>query len=48
MSSKYIPGSGFDDRNAKDVSPRKDVSSGVPTGQSNDSQWGKYLSIAND
>lgn len=48
MSSKYIPGSGFDDRNAKDVSPRKETTSGTTTGQSNDSQWGKYLSIAND
>lgn len=48
MSSKYIPGSGFDDRNAKDVSPRKETTSGTTTGQSNDSQWSKYLSIAND
>lgn len=48
MSSKYIPGSGFDDRNAKDVSPKKDATSSTPTGQSNDSHWGKFLSIAND
>ena len=48
MSSKYIPGSGFDDRNTKDVSPRKDVASSASTGQSNDSQWNKFLSSAND
>lgn len=47
MSSKYIPGAGYDDRNNKDVSPKKETS-GLSTGQPNDSQWNKYLSISND
>lgn len=48
MSSKYIPAAGYDDKNSKDISPKKDTSSISSTGQLNDSQWGKYLSIAND
>lgn len=29
MSSKYIPGVGYDDRNIKDISPKKDTTSGL-------------------
>lgn len=48
MSSKYIPGAGYEDKNSKDISPKKDVASSGINNQGNDSQWSKYLSLAND
>lgn len=48
MSSKYIPGAGYDDKSTKDVSPKKENISGVSAGQSNDSQWSKYFAMTSD
>jgi hypothetical protein len=46
MSSKYIPGAGFEERSMKDVSPKKEIVSGL--GQGGDSVWSKYFAMASE